>query len=633
MMEAFIESLVWRDPKAITESTLAYINGNIVHYDETRSQFLNTLLIVASNPNHPYNACFLHRHLKRFQMATRDEWWTVFLQNQYGNHGGVDRIIDWAWACDNKSHISNEAIQLCATVLCWFFTSSNRFLRDRATKALVSLLTARIGVLREIIREFINVNDPYVVERVFAVAYGCVLRTNDMQGVAELAKDVYQLVFREGTPPPDLLLRDYARGVIESALHRGLKLSIPVRKVRPPYRSEWPSEIASEDSLKKFGEWQKDMPEEEGARLSLYSSVMGSGDFARYVIGTNSHRFDWSSRLRGEPKRPSGKEITESFIRSLTGKQKEAWQTFQSLQSTTDLYKRLDDSRRNGLWAGKLTEAQLEDALANSLQSLRAKLGKRKRQILDEFVIPYLHNPHQNENWFDLSIAQRWIFQKVLDLGWTAKRFGRFDSAVYRYRSYGRESHKSERIGKKYQWIAYHEFLARVSDNFEFKGDSSNNNEDQYKGPWQSHWRDIDPSCILRKTEFEQWTRGNTNTWWFLPPYDAWDQGASDVVWLENTADLPSIHSLMDVHNPIENSSWLVLESFFRWESSLVQAEDDFAIPRRDLWYMLKSYLVKKSDIQRVFDWAKTQNFHGRWMPESHELIGVFLAARGESRE
>src|SRR4029077_4480838 len=129
---------------------------------------------------------------------------------------------------------------------------------------------------------FRDVNDPYVAERVLAVAYGCALRSNDNHAVGELAKDIYRLIFKDGKPLPNILLRDHARGVIESALHRGLKLSIDAQKIRPPYKSEWPSEIPSEESLKKYGQWQKDMPEDERARLHLYDSVMGSEDFARY---------------------------------------------------------------------------------------------------------------------------------------------------------------------------------------------------------------------------------------------------------------------------------------------------------------------------------------------------------------
>jgi hypothetical protein len=158
--EAFIESLIWRDPKAVTNATLNYINEHIIKYEHTHDQFLNALLTVASNPDHPYNADFLHGHLKKLELATRDAWGSIFLHYQYGEHGAVDRLVDWAWSSDDKSHIDDRSIRLCGIALAWFLTTSNRYLRDRSTKALDNLFTKHIHILRQVIREFIDVDDP-----------------------------------------------------------------------------------------------------------------------------------------------------------------------------------------------------------------------------------------------------------------------------------------------------------------------------------------------------------------------------------------------------------------------------------------------------------------------------------------
>lgn len=440
--ESFVESLIWRNPKTITESTRNYINEYVIKNRDTHDKFFNALLTVSSNPDHPYNGDFFHEHLMKYKLAERDAWWSIFLHYQYGEHGAVDRLVDWAWSSDDKSHINDESIRLCGVTLTWFLTTSNRFLRDRATKALISILKDRIHVLRRIISDFLGVNDPYVLERLFAVAYGCTMLSTDIKAIGKLAKDVYDWIFEDGEPPPHILLRDYARGVVELTLHRGIELDINVKKIRPPYKSEWPLfEIPIEEELKKYGTWEKDMPDEEWSRVHLYNSVMGFEDFARYIIGTKFGRFEWSSRRLDEPRKPSRK-LDESF------------------------------------------------------------------------------DPHKNEYRFDLSIAQRWIFQKVLNLDWTVERFGRFDRNLTRYSHYGRSAHKPERIGKKYQWMAYHEFLARISDNFEFREDPWSDRPDKYEGAWQMYLRDIDPSFLLRKTGREAW-QPHTNTWWFPSSYNA----------------------------------------------------------------------------------------------------------------
>jgi hypothetical protein len=72
------------------------------------------------------------------------------------------------------------------------------------------------------------------------------------------------------------------------------------------------------------------MDDRKWARWHLYDSVMGFGNFTRYVIGTNHGDFEWSSRCIKEP---STKQICaireqkyEEFIESLTERQRNAWE-------------------------------------------------------------------------------------------------------------------------------------------------------------------------------------------------------------------------------------------------------------------------------------------------------------------
>lgn len=632
--EAFVESLIWRDPKAITDVTLNYIDEHIRKYKDTHDQFFNALLTVASNPDHPYNADFLHKYLMKFELSERDAWWSIFLHHQYGKHEAVDRLVDWAWSSEDKSHIDDESIRLCGIALAWFLTTSNRHLRDRATKALVSLLTNRIHLLRPVIREFLDVNDPYVLERLFAVAYGCAIRSTDDNAISDLAKDVYEWIFKNGEPPPHILLRDYARGVIELALHRGIEFDINVEKIRPPYKSEWPSfEIPEEEELEKYGEWQEDMSGGELAQVDLYHSVMDSGDFALYIIGTNSGPFEWSSRRLCEVKKPTLKDTYDDFVQSLTDRQRATWNKYldarhiQQMPSKIVIHSALgeDEGGEKIIPVSYLSEEALEKAVESSEHAFHKTLGKKKLKIFEGSVLPYLKDPHKYEKeQFDLSIAQRWILKRVFDLGWTVERFWWFDRNINRYSSF-RTAKKPERIGKKYQWIAYHEFLARISDNFEFRGDRESDQPHKYEGPWQIGFvRDIDPSCLLWKTEREKYWNPHKTTWWFTSSDGAWNSEPDDVAWLKSSEDIPKIEPLIEITSPEDGSHWFVLEAFYRWEQPTPPEEDRFEIPRRDMWYMLKSYIVKKSDMVELFKWAKEQNFWGGWMPESHKIHCVF---------
>ena len=291
---SFIESLLWRKHNSITEATDKYINDYILSNEISKRQLFNVFLTISTNIDHPYNADFLHNHLKEFKLAERDAWWSVFIYYEYREHEAVDSLVDWAWSPEDKSHIDDEAIRLCAVALSWFLTTSHRFLRDRATKALVSILTPRIYLLRQIIPNFLDVNDLYVLERLFAVAYGCAMRSTDYNAVAELAKDVYGWIFEEDQPVAHILLRCYARGVIEIALNNNSELDIDVNKVRPPYNSDWLDYIPTEQDLEPYMRKNYEIGTNPGLG-DIEHSVLGDGDFANCIIGTNLS-FAWTSQ-------------------------------------------------------------------------------------------------------------------------------------------------------------------------------------------------------------------------------------------------------------------------------------------------------------------------------------------------
>jgi hypothetical protein len=625
--ESFVQSLIWRNPNSFSETTRQYINSHIIQDDNTHDLLLNALLTVASNVNHPYNADFLHKRLKRDSMASRDAWWSTFLHFQYDQHEAVDRLVDWAWTAEDKSHIDDESIRLCAIALAWFLTTSNRFLRDGATKALVALLTPRIHILRQVISEFLEIDDLYVLERLYAVSYGCAMRSTDDTEIAQLAQNIYGWVFEKGKPIPHILLRDYARGVIELALSRNIVLQINVAQVRPPYKSEWLSYIPTDDELKVYTAQAEEALKENSGRdtflpnqwrsvFAIQRSVLSYGDFSRYIIGTNSASFSWSSRRLNEP--PT--EIYDDFLKSLTEKQRRAWKRYQTVLKNVEHYRKLELEERIKIFEHELTEQDLLEAISVTKQSLYKILGKKKTRIFEESIVSYSEDLTENKSQFDLSIAQRWIFWRVFDLGWTVERFGWFDGCLS---SHDREANKAERIGKKYQWLAYHEFLARVSDNFKFKGDDWNSSDKKgYSGPWQDHARDIDPSCLLKSIKKEDWNEQN-RPWWLTVSYDSWNMHSNNLEWLKDIEDLPTTAPLIDIVNPKDNSPWLPLEIYNAWDEPVPLGEDYQA--KREIWYMIKSYIVKKQDIDCLYEWAIHQDFMGRWMPEYQQLTQVFL--------
>lgn len=523
VIESFIESLIWRKTGTITEKLIEYVNEFVFRYQESHDKFLDVLLLVASNPKHYFNADSLHKHLMKFALPDRDAWWSIYVHDKFDEKTSVRRLIDWAWSDEDKSHISDDSIRLTAKAIAWFLTSSNRFLRDSATKALVSLLENRISVLLQLLKEFEGVNDPYVYERLFAVAYGCTVRTDDTETLKNLSEYIYQTIFDKEYVYPHILLRDYAREIIEYLLHLGLNINIDIKKIKPPYKSEWPDSLPTNEEIEKFEFDYK------------------AADFKDYYWGQNA--------------------IIHSMVTE---------------------YGR-------GI----------------------AMYGDFGRYVFEAAL----------RDWRDLEpqALSNFAIKRIFELGYDVEKHGQFDRNINRY---GREPRKPERIGKKYQWIAFYETLARVADNFTMYDESSFREKIpmQYEGPWEPYVRDIDPTILIKKTG----KKGNSETydhWWFNVSYDDWDYSHKD--WLDKKEKLPDPLNIISVKDDA-GIEWLVLEIYPQWSEPEKIGQEKWDVPHKNLWYQVRSYLVSRKESKTLKNYLRNKNFMGRWMPEAREMYEVF---------
>lgn len=521
VMQAFISSLIWRKTSSISDKILEYMNNVIIKYEN--DYLMETFLMVSAIPNHFFNADFFHKHLMKFSLPDRDAWWTTYIHFKYPyEKTAVKKLIDWGWNDDDKSNFSDESIRLAAKMISWFLVSTNRNLRDGATKALICLLENRINVLISVLKEFENVNDPYIYERLFCVSYGCAMRTNQIEKLKELSEYTYNTIFNKKNIYPHILLRDYARGIIEYTLAKGIELNININKIRPPYKSSFQNILPTNEDIKKyeFDHNSKDFKDYYWAQNRIIYSMVTEhggrmyGDFGRYV--------------------------------------------FQS--------------------------------------------GFRKWGNID---------PQKLSN---LAVIK--IFEEY---GYDVEKHGEFDRNIKRY-NIDRNYVAQERIGKKYQWIAFYDILARVSDNFKIYDDWTDKAQ-VYNGPWNPYVRDIDPTIILQKT-FEEDYEKIPKCWWFSLYYKNWNH--SDEDWLDIKSDLPDPKKIINVQDSMANE-WLSLQSFPHWEEPKQLGDDKFEKPNKEIWYQLRSYLVRENEFQKFYNWAVKQDFTGRWMTESFQNYEIFL--------
>lgn len=637
---AFLASLVWRelDVKNGKSRTIKqrrvidYFNKHLIHthYDELQ----NTLISTAPIPSHPFNAYFLHKHLLGMQMPKRDFNWLPFLHHHYATYGEdstIDRIIYWSWKRSNSFPLSTESIKLTAIPLTWFLASSNRYLRDRSSKALVALLEKHINVLIELLKTFESVDDYYILERLYAVAYGCAMRSRNSDDVTKLALHTYETIFAKGEPPVHILLRDYARGVVETGLIHNHRLPVDKKLINPPYGSKWPKTIPSLKYLEKKYKSQK-VKDRFGKEIDAYGQIWhslmysnhgGLADFGNYVVGSAVSR--WADvPIRKEDRPPTRKEMHKIFLNSLNSKQVTLWKKYQRAKrrfvNSRPLYALLSYTKDLG---GENKEKQEKELAKISASEKRLEvfrkdlvdaLSPKQRKIHTDWIGPYENrNPHKPRE-LNIQTIERLIFSKVIKLGWNPKFFAEFDNSI---NSHGRESKKSERIGKKYQWIAFHEVLARIADNYALKAGWSDEFED-FKGVWQFWDRDLDPSVLWNEA------KSSDKDEKYHVSYSKWKPSLTPTEWAQIKTDLPNQPRLLKVKDK-KGKKQLVLQRFYVWKEPPAPGQEKYNKISREVWYIVLSYLVPRKDSQSFFAWAKKQNFMGRWMPEGFEVREVCL--------
>jgi hypothetical protein len=295
LIESFFSSFQWRKAESITTDLtnriLKNIDGNF------QEDIFKVIFSNSSNPKHPLNALFLHKYLSKFTMKERDVFFISLLNSIYLDEevNPIKRLIEWSWSDEDKSYISDESLLLTSITFAWFLTTSNRELRDYSTKALVSILQGRVFVLLELLKKFEAIEELYIQERLFAVAYGVVLRTEDTKNQKELAEYIYKVIFDKDEVIPHILLRDYAKNTINYIHYLGIDLDIDIEKTRPPYKSFFPKieALPTNEEIEKYND--RDKNHHQSRIISSMQTEYGGsiyGDFGRYEFVSKLGNFE-----------------------------------------------------------------------------------------------------------------------------------------------------------------------------------------------------------------------------------------------------------------------------------------------------------------------------------------------------
>lgn len=295
---AFIYGLIWRKGATFTEKTRNYIEQEILDYEYSFQQFIDLLFALSTRSDHPLNALHTFKYFQEFPMPDRDaEFIPVFDELYADKTSSLYRLIEWGFHYAREQCIPDDVAEASALILCWLLISPNTELRDRATKAIICILLSHTKALIALMRKFEVIDDPYILERIYAIAFGCVVHEECPQEISALAKYVYHAIFDKDTVYPNILLRTFAKNIIDYTNYMGYieDGEIQQEKITPPYRSVFP-EIPSDEEIKRYKlDYSNPAFEDHHwAQNSILSSMRveysrdgqpgGYGNFGRYTF-------------------------------------------------------------------------------------------------------------------------------------------------------------------------------------------------------------------------------------------------------------------------------------------------------------------------------------------------------------
>lgn len=179
----------------------------------------NRLRATRAAQAHPYDANFLHTVLSNMTNTQRDLVWSEWLRT---NGTELERDLKFLTERWENETLGPAEIRRTRWVM-WALTSTVRYLRDLATRALYAFALKQPAQYFELALESLNCTDTYVPERMFAAGYGAALSAWADSSAAAMrqtlpttAKAIVRTVFAPGAVAPTrhALLRHYCLGIV-----------------------------------------------------------------------------------------------------------------------------------------------------------------------------------------------------------------------------------------------------------------------------------------------------------------------------------------------------------------------------------------------------------------------------------
>lgn len=513
---AFLYGLTWRQGTSFTKKTWDYIDHEILSYEDSFRQFIDLLFAVSARSNHPLNALCTFEYFQNPPMPERDaEFIPVFDELYADKTSALYSLIEWGLNYAKEQRIPDDVAESSALILCWLLISPNTELRDRATKAIICILLSHTNALIDLMHKFEKIDDPYILERIYAIAFGCIVNEECSNKINALAKYVYVTIFDKETIYPNILLRTYAKNIIDYAKYIGCLEGedIQSEKITPPYRSVFP-EIPSDEEIRHYKldyedptfekhHWmQNDILNSMKVEYSRDGQPGGYGYFGRYTF--QAYFYSW-------------KQLHPMDLKNIA-------------------------------------------------------------------------------------------IKRIFDLGYDVELHGHYDQECTKPVRVGTQHGKRERIGKKYQWIAFYELAAQVCDHYKM---TLHDNvfggccQEYCRGSFEPNIRNIDPTVLAPPAVK---THDGICHVPYVIPTNTYEE------WLTDFSTEPSFEQCTALQ--YKHQKFLLLTGNYSWMEPKRIGTRSFEFPRKQFWHQIRGYIVKMEHLNSFLQALNNADFMKRRMPE-----------------
>lgn len=280
------------EAKYLDQETVAALMALFRDDAKERTRLFSRLKWTRGVPNHPLNSEFQDSALRTLSVSERDLSWSEWIRKTRTERFNELLSMEIRW----KDDIATRSLpdRLRAKWIMWLLTSTDHELRDVATRALYWFGRGDPAALFEECLGSLEINDPYVPERMIAVSYGVAMalhvnleeHTFVNTILPGYARKLFDLLFDENAQysTTHILFREYATRTIELAVfHKPNLFSYEeIKRSKPPF---------SDGGLRDWGQ-SENSKERHVGHDSPFRMDFKKYSLGRLVPGHTNYNYD-----------------------------------------------------------------------------------------------------------------------------------------------------------------------------------------------------------------------------------------------------------------------------------------------------------------------------------------------------